>query len=61
MENRYGLLVKLSSTAGLVAMYDTAKYLFVRGAQKRREPVPSLLPIAFMAVVLIYAITHLIV
>ncbi|TFK69739.1 hypothetical protein BDN72DRAFT_589921 [Pluteus cervinus] len=57
---QYGLLVKLSSTAGLVAMYDTARYLFVRGAQKRREPVPTLLPIAFIAVVIIYAITHLI-
>ncbi|TFK69738.1 hypothetical protein BDN72DRAFT_589897 [Pluteus cervinus] len=57
---QYGLLVKLSSTAGLVAMYDTAQYLFRQRLERRRESSPAMLPVAFAAVVIIYAITHLI-
>ncbi|TFK68968.1 hypothetical protein BDN72DRAFT_841168 [Pluteus cervinus] len=55
-----GLLVKLSSTAGVVAMYETVQYLFIRRLRKGRESAPSLFHVAFLTVVVIYLVTHLI-
>ncbi|TFK65028.1 hypothetical protein BDN72DRAFT_901056 [Pluteus cervinus] len=56
---QYGLLVKLSSTAGIMALYDTGKYFLSRG-KKKREALPSLLTVAFVSVILIYGLTHVI-
>ncbi|TFK65030.1 hypothetical protein BDN72DRAFT_846112 [Pluteus cervinus] len=55
---QYGLLMKLSSTAGVMSLYETGKYFLFRRT-KTREALPFLLTTAFISVFTIYGLTHL--